>query len=279
MIDTHCHLTFPQFEGRVAEELAEAARHGVPGCITISTTPMNALECLNLATSYPNVWSSAGVHPLNADQGPFDLTPVRTAIAHERCVAWGEMGLDNHYAEPPRSLQEPVLMQQLALIREIDEPKRGKPKPGAGKPIVLHCREAFDDLIPILQDSGIAGERFVFHCFTAGPAEARQVLDFGAMISFTGVATYNNAKEVMEAAVLTPPDRIMVETDAPYLSPQPVRGQRPCRPWMVSLTAKLIAEARGESLGEFERSTDANAHRFFGLTPPATEPPPSGRAR
>ena len=268
VIDTHCHLTFPDFEGRVPEELAEAARHGVAGCITISTTPMNALECLNLSTTYPNVWSSAGIHPLYADQGPFDATPLRTCIANERCVAWGELGLDNHYNEPTRAQQEPVLRDQLTLIREIDTPKKGKARPGANKPIVVHCREAFDDLIPILKDSGIPGERFVFHCFTAGPNEARQVLDFGAMISYTGVATYNNAKEVMEAAVLTSADRIMVETDAPYLSPQPVRGQRPCRPWMVSLTAKLIAEARGEAYEDFERATDANAERFFGIVVP-----------
>lgn len=261
MIDTHCHLTFPEFEGRVPEELAEAARHGVAGCITISTTPMNALECLRLATTYPNVWSSAGIHPLYSDQGPFDSAPLRTCIAHERCVAWGELGLDNHYNEPTQAQQLPVLGDQLTLIREID--KNGKA--GAHKPIVVHCREAFSDLIPILKDSGIAGERFVFHCFTAGPTEARQVLDFGSMISFTGVATYHNAREVMEAAVLTPADRLMVETDAPYLSPQPVRGQRPCRPWMVSLTAKLIAQDRGESLADFERATDANARRFFGL--------------
>jgi TatD DNase family protein len=262
VIDTHCHLTFPDFEGRVPEELAEAARHGVSGCITISTTPRNALECLRLATTYANVWSSAGIHPLYAAEGPFDFAPLRHCICQDRCVAWGEMGLDNHYSDPPRSLQAPVLLEQLALIREVD--KNGKA--GANKPIVVHCREAFGDLIPILRDSGIAGERFVFHCFTAGPAEARQVLDFGAMISFTGVATYNNAREVMDAAVLTPGDRLMVETDAPYLSPQPVRGQRPCRPWMVSLTAKLIAEARGESYEDFERATDANAQRFFGIT-------------
>ncbi|UYV12801.1 MAG: TatD family hydrolase [Phycisphaera sp.] len=269
MIDTHCHLTFPDFESRVPEELAEAARHGVSGCITISTTPINALDCLRLATTYPNVWSSAGIHPLYADQGPFDATPLRTCIAHERCVAWGELGLDNHYNEPTRAQQEPVLRDQLALIREIDTPKKGTARPGANKPIVVHCREAFDDLIPILKDSGIPGERFVFHCFTAGPAEAKQVLDFGAMISYTGVATYNNAKEVLEAAVLTPADRLMVETDAPYLSPQRVRGQRPCRPWMVSLTAKIIAGARGESYEDFERATDANAERFFGIRIPS----------
>ncbi len=264
VIDTHCHLTFPDFEGRVPEELAEAARHGVAGCITISTTPANALECLQLATTYANVWCSAGVHPLYADQGPFDLTPLRACIAHERCVAWGELGLDNHYTEPARSLQEPVLHQQLALIKEVD----AAGKAGANKPIVIHCREAFDDLIPILEESTIPGERFVFHCFTAGPKEARAVLDFGAMISYTGVATYKNAPEVMEAAVLTPRDRIMVETDAPYLSPQPVRGQRPCRPWMASLTAKSIAEARGERSEDFEATTDANARRFFGIVIP-----------
>ena len=263
VIDTHCHLTFPEFAGRVAEELAEAARHGVTGCITISTTPGNALECLQLATTHRSVWCTAGIHPLYAAEGPFDLAPLRHCIAQERCVAWGELGLDNHYSDPPRSLQLPVLEGQLALIKETD----AAGGPGAGKPIVLHCREAFNDLIPILKASGLEGSRFVFHCFTAGPAEARQVLDFGAMISYTGVATYKNAPEVMEAAVLTPADRIMVETDAPYLSPQPVRGQRPCRPWMVSLTAKLIAEARGESLKDFERATNANAQRFFGVTP------------
>jgi TatD DNase family protein len=261
VIDTHCHLTFPDFEGRVAEELAEAGRHGVAGCITVSTTPDNALQCLHLATTHPNVWSTAGVHPLYADQGPFDFAPLRACIAHDRCVAWGELGLDNHYSKPLREQQEPVLRAQLELISAIDA--RGGP--GAGKPIVVHCREAFDDLIPVLRESGIAGKRFVFHCFTAGPAEARTVLDFGAMISFTGVATYRNAPEVLEAAVLTPDDRIMVETDAPYLSPQPVRGQRPCRPWMVSLTAGIIAQARGQSFEAFERHVDANARRFYGI--------------
>lgn len=264
MIDTHCHLTFPEFAGQVPQELALAARHGVTGCITISTTPDNALECLSLATTHANVWCTAGVHPLYADQGPFDLTPLRACIAHERCVAWGELGLDNHYADPPRSMQEPVLHQQLALIAAID----AQGAPGAGKPIVLHCREAFADLIPILRASGLPGERFVFHCFTAGLHEAWQVLDFGAMIGFTGVATYKNAPQVLEAAVLTPIDRIMVETDAPYLSPQEVRGQRPCHPWMVTLTARTIAQARGVTYEDFERATDANARRFFALPVP-----------
>ncbi|MEO1008839.1 MAG: TatD family hydrolase [Planctomycetota bacterium] len=258
MIDTHCHLTFPEFEGRVADELAEARRHGVRGAITISTTPANALECLTLARAHGNVWCSAGIHPLYAGEGPFDMAALGRAIADERCVAWGELGLDEHYDRPPLAQQLEVLDAQLGLIAAA----RGR---GIDKPVVVHCREAFDRLLPILRSSGIPGDRFVFHCFTAGPDEARGVLDFGAMISYTGVATYKNARPTLEAAVLTPADRIMVETDAPYLSPQPVRGQRPCRPWMVSLTAAILAEARGETLGAFEEHTDANARRFFGI--------------
>ncbi len=258
MIDTHCHLTFPDFAGRIGEVLETAASHGVTGAITISTTTRDCLAALEIAKSHPRVWCSAGVHPLYADKGPHDWSNIRAVAEHDACVAWGELGLDNHYDRPPKDLQHAVLAEQLAFIQ-------GCRADGIDLPVVLHCRKAFDDLIPILQSSDLPADRFVFHCFTGDAADARACLDFGAMISFTGVATYRNAPEVREAAKLCPADRIMIETDAPFLSPDPKRGVRPCEPWMSILTAQRIAEERGESWGAFHDAVNANTQRFFGI--------------
>ncbi len=268
MIDTHCHLGFPDFAadgpvGGIAAVLERCRGHGVTGVITISTTVPDAARNLAIAKAHDRVWCSAGVHPLYADEGPHEWAWLRAVVEDEKCVAWGELGLDNHYKEPAAADQRRVLDEQLAFIKSVDAEMIGR---GARpKPIVLHCREAFDDLIPVLRNAGLPGDRFVFHCFTGGPVEARQCLDFGAMLSFTGVVTYRNAREVKEAAVLTPADRIMVETDAPYLSPEPNRGKRPCEPWMSSLTAKFLAEARGEPWGRFHEAINANTERFFGV--------------
>lgn len=259
MIDTHCHLTFPDFAGRVDETLAHAASMGVDGCITISTTVPDALAALTVAQQHERVWCSAGVHPLYADQGPHDWARLRRLAEAEKCVAWGELGLDNHYAEPAREIQDRVLAEQLASIEEAHRFW------GRSLPIILHCREAFDDLIPRLADTSLDPARFVFHCFTGDAAEARKCLDFGAMISFTGVVTYQNAPEVREAAALVPIDRIMVETDSPFLSPVPVRGKRPCMPGYARHTAEALAELRGESWEDLHHAINANTARFFGV--------------
>jgi TatD DNase family protein len=258
VIDTHCHLTFPELSGQVPALLDEAAAAGVAGVITICTTTPNAAEVLAMARTYPNVWCSAGVHPLYSDQGPHEWGAMRPVIADPRCVAWGELGLDNHYKEPAAALQRAVLDEQLAFILACR-------REGIDKPIVIHCREAFDDLLPVLRAAGIPGERFVFHCFTGGPGDVRKVLDFGAMVSFTGVVTYPNAIEVAEAARLAPLDRIMVETDAPFLPPVPHRGKRPCRPAWVRHTAEALAAIRGEGFEAFHAAINANTERFFGL--------------
>lgn len=258
MIDTHCHLTFPDFSADIAGELAEGARLGVSGFITISTTTVDCLSALGIAERFTNVWCTSGVHPLHSDEGPHDWGNVLRVIGHPRCVAWGELGLDNHYPEPAKRVQMEVLEEQLGLIVNA----RGD---GLDKPVVLHCREAFDELIPILRSSGIPGDRFVFHCFTAGVREARACLDFGAMVSFTGVVTYPNAGEVREAAGVVPMDRVLVETDAPFLSPLPHRGKRPCRPAWVRYTAERLAEVHGVSFEVFHEAVNRNTERFFGV--------------
>ncbi len=263
MIDTHCHLTFPDFAGRTAQVLESARAAGVSGCITISTTTKDCLDALAIARAHDRVWCTAGVHPLYSDQGPHEWANLRRVAEDARCVAWGELGLDNHYKEPARALQDRVLADQLAFIEGVHrewEARERRPLP-----VVVHCREAFADLLPVLRRSSLDPARFVFHCFTGTPDEARAVLEFGACISFTGVVTYRNARDVQDAARLVPIDRIMVETDAPFLSPEPKRGVRPCEPWMASLTARFLAELRGVAWPEFERQLEENTRRFFGI--------------
>ncbi len=255
MIDTHCHLTFPDFAERIPETLASAAEAGVTGAITISTTTRDCLDALRIAQTYENVWCTAGVHPLYSDKGPHAWENLREVARSARCVAWGELGLDNHYDRPARDIQHAVLHEQLAFIESCQDEM--------DLPVEIHCRKAFDDLIPILAGTRLDPARFVFHCFTGGPEEARKVLDFGAWISFTGVLTYKNAPEVRAAAELTPLDRMMIETDAPFLSPEPFRGVRPCEPKFARATAERMAQIKGVAWDEFHGVINANTRRFF----------------
>ena len=263
VIDTHCHLTFDDFQepvwpGGVAAVVAKAAEHGVDGVITICTTTRGALDVLAVAERFERVWCTAGVHPLYSDEGPHEWEIVERVIRHPKCVAWGELGLDNHYKEPSSDSQREVLAQHLEVIERVHAS-------GVVKPIVLHCREAFDDLIPVLKGTKLDPSRCVFHCFTGTQGDMRKILDFGSMVSITGVATYKNTAEVRAAIRLVPIDRIMIETDAPFLSPDPHRGVRPCQPWMSSVTARAVAEIRGESWDVFHAAINENAQRFFGI--------------
>ena len=260
MFDTHCHLTFDCFEGRVEQVLKDAASAGVRGCITVATTTRDAPLVTMLADRHPEVFCSTGVHPLYSDQ-PIDWAMMQAAAKHPRCVAWGELGLDNHYTEPAAEVQREVLQEQLRLIESWTSE-------GLAKPVIVHCRDAYEDLIPILDASALPNERFVFHCFTGTPDDAQHVLDFGAWISFTGIVTFANAQSVAKASDLVPLDRIMVETDAPFLTPEPHRTIRPNEPRFVGHVAAFLASRRGLDPDEFESILDANAERFFGITLP-----------
>lgn len=241
----------------------EAARaEGVFGAITVATSSGDAERSLALAKSHPDIWCTAGIHPLHCPlegEEPIDWDALRRCGGDQRCVAWGELGLDNHYSQPPRDLQRRVLDEQLGRIE-------GWAREGIGKPVVIHCREAFDDLLPILAASSLPRDRFVFHCFTGTADEARRVLDFGAWISFTGVVTFRNARDVAAAATLVPGDRMMVETDAPFLAPDPVRTVRPNEPRYIPHIVRRIAELRGESAEECGERLDRNTERFFSIS-------------
>jgi TatD DNase family protein len=259
MIDTHCHLTFPDYAGHVRTVLDDARAVGVTGAITISTTTNDCLEALALAQSHEHLWCSAGVHPLYADRGTHVWENLRHVALQPQCVAWGEMGLDNHYSKPLPGLQHDVLHEQLGYIEKYandhDTP--------IDLPFILHCRDAFDDLLPILRATSFDPARFVFHCFTGNADNARAVLDFGAMISFTGIATFSNAKAIQDAAKLVPLDRIMVETDSPFLTPEPHRTVKPNQPQYAIDTARFLANLRGDSWDTFHDAINQNTTRFF----------------
>lgn len=260
MIDTHCHLTSKVFLGREIEVIEAADAAGVRAMISIAVGSADAQAALRLAEADPRVFCSSGVHPLHSDE-PIDWDLLREVGMHPRCVAWGELGLDRHYQDPPIELQRSVLEKQLAhLVQWARE--------GLAKPIVVHSRKAVAELLPVLRASALPPERFVFHCFTEGPDDARAILDFGASISFTGVLTFRNAPEVAEAARLVPLDRVMVETDSPYLTPEPHRTVRPNEPRYVGCVAARLAEIHGMAAGELEGILDANAIRFFSLPIP-----------
>lgn len=262
MIDTHCHLTFKGLHERLGEVIEGARKAGVTGMITVSTTSEDCVRARTVAEANQGVWFSAGVHPLYADQ-PRDWEVIRQASVHPKCVAWGELGLDNHYDDPPRKTQQAVLEEELTLLEELQNR-------GLQKPVIIHCRDAYAELIEVLRHTKLQPDRFVFHCFTGSPDEARGVLDFGAWISFTGIVTFSNARDVAEAAKLVPDDRIMVETDAPFLTPEPVRKIRPNEPKYVVHTARFLAELRRGNPEAFAGQLDQNAIEFFSLDPGAS---------
>ena len=254
MIDTHCHLTFPELHGRLDEVISAAAADGVDRMITIGTTPADAQRARAVAETYPGVYFAAGVHPHYGPQVQMhELPGIAELATHPKCVAFGEMGVDYHYDEPPRKQQHELFAAQLEMIRYSE----------LTKPIIIHCRKAVDDTIAIIKSSALPGNRFVFHCFTEPPPEARKVLDLGAMVSVTGIVTYKNAPEVRESAKLVPLDRLMVETDSPFLTPEPHRRVKPNEPRYVVATARFLAELRGVEFERFVRQLDANATRFF----------------
>lgn len=258
MIDTHCHLTYKGLHERVDEVIAAAVAAGVDRMISVGTTPADAERARALAQRKKNVFFSAGLHPHYAEQYTDRaalLDALREKLADEKCVALGEMGLDRHYPDPPMDTQRRVFLWQLELAMESR----------FTGPIVIHNREATDETLAILRGSGIAPERFVFHCFTGSADELDLILGFGAMVSFTGIVTFNSARQLAEVSDRVPIDRLMIETDSPYLTPEPYRKVRPNEPRYVADVARFLADRRGFSLDALTATVDANAERFFRL--------------
>ena len=252
LIDSHCHLDFDALAGDLDGVLQRAAAAGVDGMVTISTRVEQFDRITAIAEKYPNVWCSVGTHPHHADQElhiqPADL--VRLS-GHPKCVAIGEAGLDYFYDNAPREAQATGFRRHIAAARET------------GLPLVVHSRAADEDTAAILEEEmGQGPFPFVLHCFSSGPVLARRGLALGGYISFSGIVTFKNAQEIQEVAAFVPADRILVETDAPYLAPAPHRGQSN-EPAFVRHTAEKLAEIRGVSFAEFASETTANFATLF----------------
>lgn len=245
--DSHCHVPY---EGLDASAVDEALAAGVGRLVSVGTDAAQSASAVALAGSRPEVWATVGLHPHDAREGVDTLDPLLSP-PDPRVVGIGECGLDYHYDHSPREVQREVFAAQvhLALRHRLA--------------LVIHTREAWDDTFAVLGAEGVP-ERTVFHCFTGGPTEARRALGLGAWLSFSGIVTFKRAGEVREAARLCPPERLLVETDSPYLAPVPHRG-RPNRPAWVAVVGEAVAEARAEPVGTVEDATWAATAAAFGL--------------
>lgn len=251
--DSHCHLTSPGLREQVGEVLNRAVAAGVTRYITVAQNLEDAAAALALAEQYPVVGVAAGVHPHEAAKAPPDWEArLRALLLDERVRAVGETGLDYYYDFSDRTSQRRVFRGHLELAAEI------------GRPVVIHCREAMPEVMSALAEfPKLPG--VVFHCYSGTRAQARSLFDRGYWISLTGVVTFRNADELRMVAREAPADRLMIETDAPWLSPEPMRKQRPNEPALLVHTAECIARQRGISSAEIAALTTENARRFFAL--------------
>jgi TatD DNase family protein len=254
LIDSHCHLTSPELFTQIETVLDRARAAGVCEFVTIATDIADAHLALHLAASHTGVHVACGIHPHQASKAEEGWDQCLLTLARrEDVVAVGEMGLDFHYDFADRPAQLQVFRRQLAIASET------------GKPVIIHCREAHEDALRTLSEfPGLKG--VVFHCFTGTLAQACAILRCGYWLSLTGVVTFKRSDELREVARLLPPDRIMIETDAPYLSPEPVRIVRPNEPAHLVHIGQCIADVRGITLDDLTRLAASNTRRFFNFS-------------
>ena len=254
LVDSHCHLDFPDFASELPDVVARAQAAGVSHMVTISTRVRRFDEIRAIAERFDPVFCSVGTHPHQAAEEP-DVTAAELVAlsAHPKVVAIGEAGLDYHYDTSPRAAQEHGFRTHIAAARET------------GLPLVIHAREADEDVARILEEESARGAfPFLLHCFTAGPELARRALALGGYISFSGVITFNKSEDLRVIAAEVPEDRILVETDSPFLAPIPNRGKRN-EPAFVRFVAASLAELRRQSIDHLARVTTDNYLRLFNL--------------
>ncbi len=244
--DNHCHLT--SLDATPATVVAAAAAAGVTRLLTVGCTVADSAEAAAVAAEFDNVWATAGVHPHDAKDGLEGLEPL---LDHPSVVAVGECGLDYHYDHSPRGVQADSFARQIELANERD------------LPLVIHTREAWDDTFDILDRGGMP-QRTVFHCFTGGPDEATAAVERGGHVSFSGIVTFKTADDLRAAALVTPLERILVETDSPYLAPVPFRG-KPNEPANAAVVGEFLAQLLGHPVDDFARLTTRNATTLFGV--------------
>ncbi len=252
LVDSHCHLNYDGLAERQDEVLDAARARGVTAFLNISTRQREWSDVIGVATRNPDVWASVGVHPHEADAHPeLGATALIEGAAHPRVIAIGECGLDYYYDNSDRAAQRERFQAHIEAAR------------ATGLPLVVHTRDAEDDTAEILEraveEGGVTG---VLHCFTGSAELARKGLELGFFVSLSGIVTFKNAKDLQQTAREIPLDRLLVETDAPFLAPVPNRGKT-CEPAFVADTAAFLAELRGEEPDALANATTANFYRLF----------------
>ena len=253
MVDSHCHLTDARLIEQIDAVVARAVAAGVERMVTIGTDPEDWGRCAAVCRRFGQVRCALGIHPNHATRQSLDqIAALRSAAADPAVVALGEMGLDYFHSLAPRELQVAVFEAQTALAEEM------------GLPVVIHSREAVDDCLAVLARRPRL--RAVFHCFTGTMEEARRVVGAGHLLGFTGALTFKKSGALREVAAWAPGERILVETDAPYLSPEPLRKQKVNEPALVIHTAAVLAQVRAVSVERIDEITTRNAEGFFAWT-------------
>jgi len=252
LVDSHCHLNYEGLADRQKEVLAAARARGVQGFLNISTRQKEWAEVVGAAERHPDVWASIGVHPHEADAHPdLGAAALVEAAAHPRVIAIGECGLDYYYDKSDRAAQRERFGAHIEAARQT------------GLPLVVHTRDAEEETADILtREVGKGGVAGVLHCFTGSAELAQKALDLGFYISISGIVTFKNAMNLQEVAKTIPQDRLLVETDSPFLAPVPHRGQT-CEPAFVADTAAYLSELRDEPLDELAAATTSNFFRLF----------------
>lgn len=252
LIDSHCHLNYPGLVENEGAVLERARSRGVGGFLNISTRRSEWEQVVDAAQRHPDVWASIGVHPHEADSHPdLGTAALVEAARHPKVIAIGECGLDYFYDKSDRASQKQRFRAQIAAARE------------SGLPLIIHTRDAEEDTAAILsEEAAKGGVRGVLHCFTGTQWLAERGLEIGFYISLSGIVTFKNAKALQDVAKAIPQDRLLVETDAPFLAPVPNRGKT-CEPAFVADTAAFLADLRGEDLGHLSRATTDNFFTLF----------------
>ena len=256
--DSHAHLTDARFAADRDEVIARARAAGLTRLVTVASRLGDGDACADLAAAHDFIWFAVGVHPHEAKHWGLETARgVERAARRPKCLAIGEIGLDYHYNHSPPQEQRAAFREQITLARDL------------ALPIVVHTREAWDDTFSILRDENAGSLGGVFHCFSGGPEEAHRALGTGFLLSFAGPLTFKNAEALREAAALVPEDRLLVETDAPYLTPHPRRGERN-EPALVRLVTERLAEIHGAPPETIGRATTANLDRLFRIAEAAS---------
>jgi TatD DNase family protein len=245
-VDTHCHVTYEDIPGGAEAALVTAREAGVKRMITIGTDVKTSRAAIELASQHKDVWATVGLHPHDAKN---TLEGIQELIKQPRVVAIGECGLDYYYDHSDRAVQRKIFAAQIALANEHK------------LPLVIHTREAWDETFEILNSCGVP-ERTIFHCFTGSPVEAKKCLDIGAYLSFSGIVTFKKAQEIRDAAKICSADKMLVETDSPFLAPVPHRGLSNQPAFLVEVGA-CLAEVRNVAVSEIASQTTHNATIAF----------------